>query len=145
MKFVHLATLIFTAFSLLLTNTLATAAAPERKHHDRRAEDLIPSDHGIELNRDFTNLIQYGLIEGMFRVKKSGLPDCIDEGMTIFRATRRMTAKMQTEEARDDDFLNLFQLYLAFMTRCNYGSTIQGVIVTRQIGEWLSDQGAAEE
>ena len=115
MKFAHLATLIFTASLLLLSNSahanelmLASTAAPERKHRDRRPEDLIPSDHGIELNRDFTNLIQYGLIEGMFRVKKSGLPDCIDEGMTIFRATRRMSAKMQTEETRDDDFLNLF-------------------------------------
>ena len=74
--------------------------------------------------RDFTNMIQFGLIEGMFKVKKSGLPDCTTEGLTIFRAAERMALKMTTEEARDDDFINLFQLYLAFATRCNYASTI---------------------
>ena len=143
-------TILFTALifivSTLQTSVLGSehvgAPAPERKHHDRRPEDLIPSDHNIDLNRDFTNMIQFGLVEGMFKVKKSGLPDCTEEGMTIFRAAERMAHKMTTEEARDDDFLNLFQLYLAFATRCNYASTIQGVIVSRQIGEWLSDQGS---
>ena len=50
-----------------------------------------------------------------------------------------MAMKMETEEARDDDYLNLFQLYMAFASRCNDASTIQGVVVSRQIGEWISD------
>ena len=68
--------------------------------HQRRKnpESLVPSDHGIDQNRDFTNMIQYGIVEGMFKVKKSGLPDCTVEGMTIFRATQRMVLKMTTEE-----------------------------------------------
>ena len=74
-----------TILSVLIA-VASSAPVPERKHHDRRPEDLIPSDHGVELNRDFTNMIQYGLVEGMFKVKYSGLPDCIDEGMTILRA-----------------------------------------------------------
>ena len=84
----------------------------DRKHKKTRPEDLVPSNHGIETknsNRDFTNMIQYGLIEGMFKVKMSGLPDCTDEGMTFWRAAGRMTLKMNEGiETTDEDVLNLF-------------------------------------
>ena len=76
--------------------TLATPNSSERTH--RRAphpEDLIPSDHDVELNRDFTNMIQYGMIEGMFKIKMSGTPDCTDEGMTMFRAIGRLADRME--------------------------------------------------
>ena len=73
----------------------------------------------------------------MFKVKKSGLPDCTVEGMTIFRAAKRMAVKMTTDEFSETDYLNLFQLYLGFATRCNYLTTVEGVIVSRQIGEWM--------
>ena len=85
-------------------------------------------------------MIQYGFIEGMFKVKKSGLPDCTEEGMSIFRASQRMALKMSTDEFQEDDYLNIFQLYVAFLTRCNYFTTVEGVIVSRYIGEWLEDQ-----
>ena len=113
---------------------------PERNHSTSK-KDLVPSNHGIELNRDFTNMIQYGFIEGMFKIKKSGLPDCTQEGMTLARAMHRMGTKMGTDETQDDDFLNWFQLYIAFMTRCNYMATMQGVIVSRQIGEAMDQHG----
>lgn len=132
---------ISTTLLILTTAAFAHNTVAERAHKNRRPEDLIPSDHDVELNRDFTNMIQYGLVEGMFKVKKSGLPDCTKEGMTIFRAAQRLQSKHGTDEWTDEDILNLFQLYLGFGQRCNYFTTIQGVIVSRQIGEWLSAQG----
>ena len=53
-------------------------------------------------------MIQYGLIEGMFKVKMSGLPDCTAEGMTIWRASGRLANRMRLEGGQDEDFLNLF-------------------------------------
>ena len=47
---------IVSAMALFAAQSVA-APIPERKHHKRRPEDLIPSDHGVELNRDFTNMI----------------------------------------------------------------------------------------
>ena len=82
-------------------------------------------------------MMQYGLIEGMFKIKLSGLPDCVDEGMTLARAAYGMSKKMETDEYREDDEINLFQLYIAFSQRCNYAATMQGVVVLRQIGEYL--------
>ena len=50
------------------------------KHHKREKpqhpEDLIANDRGIEMNRDFTNMLQYGLIDGLFKYKMSGISDC---------------------------------------------------------------------
>ena len=97
-----------------------TAASTHKGH----AEDFVRNDRGVEMNRDFTNIIQYGLIEGMFKVKLSGMTDCTEQGMTLIRAAKGMVRKMQTEESTEDDFLNVFQLYLSFATRCNYWSTI---------------------
>ena len=96
------------------------------KHHkkEKRPEDLIHNDRGKELNRDFTNMVQYGLIDGLFKYKMSGIPDCTAEGMTLMRSARRMHRKMQTDEYQEDDAFNLFQLWLAFSSRCNYFATV---------------------
>ena len=91
----------------------------------------MPSDHGVENNRDFTNEIQYGLIEGMYKVKLGGLPDCTVEGMSIMRAILKLSAKMTTPETTEDDFINLIQLAFGFGARCNYFATVEGIIVSR--------------
>ena len=62
------------AVILTLLVALVMAKHQEKKPHP---EDLIPNDRGIKIsNRDFTNMIQYGLIDGMFKYKMGGLPDC---------------------------------------------------------------------
>ena len=109
--------------------------------HHNHAEDLVRNDRDIESNRDFTNMIQYGLIEGMFKYKMSGLPDCTMEGMTLLRAIKGMLIKMRTDEKGDTDLLNLFQMYLTFATRCNYWATVEGVVVSQQIGQYLYEAG----
>ena len=86
-------------------------------------------------------MIQYGIIEGMFKVKMSGLPDCTAEGMTLWRAAGRLANRMRLEGAVDEDYLNLFQMWLALASRCNYFTTVEGVIVSRQIGETLDHWG----
>mmetsp|Transcript_19956 Transcript_19956/g.26937 ORF Transcript_19956/g.26937 Transcript_19956/m.26937 type:complete len:84 (+) Transcript_19956:147-398(+) len=83
------------------------------------------------MNRDFTNMLQFGLIEGMFKYKMSGVPDCTAEGMTLMRAMNRLSIKMETPQSNDQDFLNIFQLWISFSSRCNYFATIQGVVVSR--------------
>ena len=95
-------------FHLLLIVSLTFSSLAFAYDRPERKEALIPSDHGIKLNRDFTNMIQYGLIEGLFKVKMSGLPDCTAEGMTIWRASGRLANRMRLEGGQDEDFLNLF-------------------------------------
>ena len=109
MKSLNILFLVSSTLALLSSAQLTPAVRENHgRYQKRNPESLVPSDHGVELNRDFTNMIQYGLVEGMFKVKKSGLPDCTEEGMTIFRASQRMALKMNTEEFREDDYLNLF-------------------------------------
>ena len=137
---------------LVIACSAASAVAYDdhRSHSNRndrqiRPEDLIPNDRidDIEKRRDFSNSIQYGLIEGLFKVKKSGLPDCTEEGMTIFRSVGRLANRMEwhPEEATEADFLNLVQLWISLATRCNYMTSLEGIIVSRQIGDWMQDQG----
>ena len=76
-------------------------------------------------------MIQFGLVESMFKRKLSGQPDCTVEGMTLWRATSRLVIKMRTDEANEYDFLNLVQMWINLSERCNYWATVEGVIVSR--------------
>ena len=59
--------------------------------------------------------------------------------MTIFRSVGRLANRMEwyPEEATEADFLNLVQLWISLATRCNYMTSLEGIIVSRQIGDWM--------
>ena len=93
--------------TLLASPTLARQARHKKERHIK-PEDLIANDRGIESNRDFTNMVQYGLIDGMFKYKMSGIPDCTNEGMTLWRAIRSLTMKARySPQSNDQDLLNI--------------------------------------
>ena len=112
------------------------------RHREVRPQDLLPSDHGVETNRDFTNEIQFGLIEGLYKVKMGGLPDCTIEGMSIMRAILKLGAKIATSKTSEDDILNIVQLSFGFGARCNYFATVQGIIVSRYIATLMLEYGS---
>ena len=55
---------------------------------------LTRNDRGIELNRDFSNVVQHGFMQGLLKVNQSGTRDCVNEGLSVFRAVLRMIFKM---------------------------------------------------
>ena len=40
----------------------------------------------MKTNRNYANMVQHGLTEGLFKVNQGGKIDCLKEGMTIARA-----------------------------------------------------------
>lgn len=70
------------SFFLVSIACLLTFSSVEARHNKRektkRPDELVANDRDIEMNRDFTNMLQYGLIDGMFKYKMSGSSDCTD-------------------------------------------------------------------
>ena len=50
----------------------------------------------MEMSRDFSNMLQHGLVYGLFKVSQSGMQDCTVEGMTILRGIIGLIYKMIT-------------------------------------------------
>ena len=99
-----------------------------------KSDLLEVNDRGLENNRDFSTMIQDGLIFGMFKVTNNrGRLDCVDEGLTIARAIVRLGYRIfvSKEYETEMDFYNLAEWIFALSEKCNYHSTIQGLVVNR--------------
>ena len=69
------------------------------------------NDRGVGIEpRDYSNMVQYGLIQGLFKIKMSGTSDCTDEGMTILRAIIRLATRIF--DLTMDDYLTLLELIM---------------------------------
>ena len=82
-------------------------------------------------------MIQDGFIYGMFKVTNDrGKLDCIHEGMTVLRATIGLFYKIVTKTDRTEmDLYNLAEFIITLSERCNYHSTLQGLVVSKIIRE----------
>ena len=109
-----------------------------RSRRPTKPEDLVPSDHGVESNTDFTNMMQYGLIEGLFKMKMGGTPDCAVEGMTLLRALYRFGAELvRTKDYSSSELQTAVEMIMILMNKCNYASTVQGIVVTQMVSYQL--------
>ena len=82
------------------------------------------------------------MIDGFFKVKQAGQPDCTQEGLTVGRAAFHMINK--AFRSRDtNDAVAAFLLVSDFSARCNYWPTVQGGVVNLRLVDrlWRSDVG----
>ena len=87
-------------------------------------------------------MVQYGVIESLFKVKKSGQPDCTDEGLTVYRAGFKMAAKaFQSHDAQDVQ--GAFLLLMDAAGRCNYWASVEGQVLATRLEDyiWSRDLG----
>ena len=76
-----------------------------------------------------------GFTEGLFKVATGGKLDCLDEGMTIGRGLMRLVDKLvYTDEPRTDmDSKNIVEMLWTLMERCNYHSTLEGIVLSSML------------
>ena len=123
---------------LLVIFLLAYFASAENKWYgpDTFGTKTIRNDRGVTIqkdgqvlrrpNRNFSNAIQMGLLEGMMKVSTGGKVDCLDEGMTILRGLVRLIYKLNftADDHTDMDARNIVEMIVVLTMRCNYHSTI---------------------
>ena len=99
------------------------------------------NDRGIETNRDYSNIVQMGFTEGLLKVVKGGKLDCVDEGLSIFRALVGFLWRIATHEhVTSMDGMNIFEILLDFIPRCNYLASLEGLVVSHYVSNLLMHQ-----
>ena len=96
------------------------------------ASHLQRNDRGVESTRDYTNMMQQGLMKGM--LKETGSPgDCVAEGMTIFRSIAALINKWVDPAHANEQMIGtqLFENYMIFLNKCNLFDTIEGIALLR--------------
>ena len=80
-------------------------------------------------------------MEGMMKVSTGGKLDCQDEGMTILRGLVRLIYKltMTADDHTDMDAKNILEMLIVLSMRCNYWSTIQGIVVSQIASRHIID------
>lgn len=73
----------------MLRLLLSLVAVTLASHHD--VPDANRRDQ--ESNRDFSNSLQHGFVQGLLKVSQSGTPDCTTSGLSVARAAYAMGSK----------------------------------------------------
>lgn len=90
------------------------------------------------MNRDLSNGLQYGFQMGLLKFGQSGAPDCTTSGMSVFRSSIKMFKKYKDSGFNEtENLINAAEFMLLFQLRCNYFTTLQGVILSRKVSWWL--------
>ena len=92
------------------------------------------------MNRDWSNVVQQGLLEGMLKYIDGGRPDCTTEGLTMLRGFIALLKRFFHFGVQGEiDIINAGQLFFLFEGKCNYMATLEGVAVTRTIATWYDN------
>lgn len=75
---------------------------------------------------------------GLLKFGQSGAPDCITSGMSVLRSSLKMFKKYKESGYNEtENLINAAEFMLLFQMRCNYLTTLEGVILSRKISWWL--------